>query len=175
VAKRLGTLVTVNIVLIVNGRILKNERDTLVKKKRNRMFRKKKTPYRKAKEKAWNTFSEYIRKRDCLQSTGSLERGFCCSCHRLVEYKNSQAGHFLDGRGNSILFEETGVHLQCSGCNIWKHGNKIAYYDFMRDIYGQEHIEKLKAQAKQTKTFTTSELIKLTEELKCKIKEIENV
>lgn len=134
--------------------------------------RKKKTPYKKAKEKAWNTFSKFIRKRDCKRTTGTLEKGICCTCGALVKYKDSQAGHFIDGRNNSILFEPTCVHLQCSSCNIWKHGNKIEYYDFMRRNYGQDHIERLKVQAKQVKTFTVSELKKLTKKLK---KEIENV
>jgi len=66
--------------------------------KKKQKKKTKKTPYKKAKEKAWNTFSEFIRKRDCRKTTGSLDRGICCTCEALIAYKGSQPGHFIDGK-----------------------------------------------------------------------------
>lgn len=37
----------------------------------------------------------------------------CTTCDAVKHYKSMQAGHFLAGRGNSILFENNNVHPQC--------------------------------------------------------------
>lgn len=73
------------------------------------MIKNKKTP----KKKAWDAFSRYIRTRDCLKSTGDRNRGACVTCGRVFDFKKLQAGHFIPGRVNSILFDEQCVHAQC--------------------------------------------------------------
>ena len=66
-------------------------------------IRNKQTPkssISKLKKKLWTLFSKYIRLRD------SDYRGICscCTCGIKKHYKEMQAGHFLPGRRNSILF-----------------------------------------------------------------------
>jgi hypothetical protein len=64
-----------------------------------------------AKDKAWRAFSEYIRTKECLETTGSPFGGICVTCGREYDYMELQAGHFLASRCNSILFEENvGTH-----------------------------------------------------------------
>lgn len=57
-----------------------------------------------------------------------------------------QAGHFLSGRSNGILFDERGVHPQCSiPCNQQPDGVVgKAYYDYMVKNYGQDVIDELR-------------------------------
>lgn len=97
----------------------------------------KKTERARAKEKAWKAFSEYIRARD----------GRCVTC---PTGKAQQAGHFIDGRHNAVLFSEEGVHGQCYHCNIGLKGNKLEYFLFMERTYGREVIDRLMQESKHT-------------------------
>ena len=77
---------------------------------------------KRLKSKAWNAFSDYIKDRDCLATTGSLGRGVCYTCGKEFERKDLQAGHLKNGRTYSILFDEENVKIQCKTCNIFKNG-----------------------------------------------------
>ncbi|KKT68112.1 MAG: hypothetical protein UW63_C0087G0007 [Candidatus Uhrbacteria bacterium GW2011_GWF2_44_350] len=111
----------------------------------------------KVKKEAWGAFSKYIRLRDGLISMGSKETGKCFTCGRvtpLFTLYGGQAGHFIDGRGNAVLFEEELVHLQCRQCNLFKHGNKEAYETKMVELYGSKKVEALKQLRHTTKEYT---------------------
>lgn len=71
------------------------------------------------------------------------------------------AGHFIAGRGNTILFEETNVHPQCYVCNVRKHGDQLNYYRFMVSTYGEDEVIRLTKLSKKTHPFTRDELTTL--------------
>ena len=104
------------------------------------MIREKKRP---AKNKCWVQFSRFVRLRDCLKTTGTTTKGKCCSCGREHPFGKLQAGHFLPGRTDNILFDEKGVHAQCYFCNCERQGNWPGYYRFMQKEYGQNVIERM--------------------------------
>lgn len=120
------------------------------------------------KKKAWKLMSEYIRRRD------SDWKGFakCCTCGVIKPWKEQQAGHFLGGRRNSILFDTRNIHAQCSGCNLFKQGNTVKYFRFMQAKYGDEVIEELERLDRIDKQFTPKELKDLIEEIKWKIQKL---
>lgn len=91
----------------------------------------------------WNVFSQYIRLRDCLLTTGTIWKGKCVTCGKIYRFNYLQAGHFIPGRKNSVLFNERCVHAQCFRCNVVLGGNWPLYYRFMQRTYGQETIEEL--------------------------------
>ena len=97
------------------------------------------------KRKAWKEFSLWIRLKD------SDPDGFnvCVTCGVRRYYTELQAGHFLAGRTNGILFDERGVYPQCVRCNIFLRGNVEEYYPFMLEKHGQEVIDELKRKKKQ--------------------------
>ena len=116
------------------------------------------------KKKLWKLFSLYIRQRDADY------RGIasCVSCLAQKHWKEGDAGHFIDGRHNSILFDERQVHFQCKGCNggLMRGKEKPKdvkknYEIFMVWEYGQAVVNELKALDKQEKRFTVSELEEL--------------
>ena len=121
----------------------------------------------------WRVFSEYIRKRDCLLATGSLEYGECFTCDFSGLISELQAGHFIPGRHNAYLFSERGVHAQCVKCNLWLGGNPHEYRRRMVELYGEDVTMKLEVEARENKKFTISELERLKKELKEKIKILE--
>jgi len=113
------------------------------------------------KKRAWKVFSEMIR-RTRADDDGMA---YCVTCKqefpdkaKKVHWKELQAGHFIDGKGNAILFDELGVHPQCYSCNCMKSGNKIEYFRFMQEKYGDEVIDYLRRKKHQTKKFTIDEL-----------------
>ena len=122
----------------------------------------KKTPYQKAKDKAWSAFSRFIRTRDCLKTTGDPEWGICYTCRTKHNFKNLQAGHYVQGRHNSILFSEDGVNAQCRQCNIFKGGNLKEYRKHLIEEYGEGFPDKLDEQNILRDKFTEEELAEIT-------------
>lgn len=111
------------------------------------------------KKDAWNAFSLYIRTRDSLLTTGGTNNCVCVSCGKTFPRLGVgciQAGHFIAGRTNAVLFSEEGVHGQCGGCNNggrMRGGSNLAvirYYQFMLREYGQETIDRLILESNRT-------------------------
>ena len=104
------------------------------------------------KEHAWKEFSLFIRNRG---SVNGFNRCITCSTFRPV--KELQAGHFVPGRGNSVLFDERNCWPQDYVCNVRKHGNLLPYYDFMEEKFGKEIIAELRTLAKIPKQMRHSD------------------
>ena len=126
----------------------------------------KKPSVAKLKKKLWKLFSEYIRK----SNANFQEYVTCVTCPITKHWKEMQAGHFIPGRHNSILFDERNVHVQCYGCNVHKQGNTVKYFRFMEKKYGHKVIKELEKLDLENKQFTTNELEKLIEIYKKKLK-----
>lgn len=95
-------------------------------------------------KKLWKIFSLYIRTRDCLRTTMTLDEGLCCTCNRKYNLKELQCGHFIPRSKHAIKYDERNNHAQCYGCNIMKKGNTVEYYEFMKKTHGQEVIDWLR-------------------------------
>ena len=116
----------------------------------------KKITTSKVKAKAWKYFSLYIRLRG---AKGGMNT--CVTCGRVKNYKDLQAGHFLPGRHNSILFDERNCWPQCYVCNVVLGGNGPRYYQFMLKKFGQkviDELEKMDWVTKQMKVFQFQQL-----------------
>lgn len=136
----------------------------MAEKKRSTWSRAKKGSLSAHKKKAWTAFSLFIRTRDCLKTANSLEQGSCVTCGRpypLSGVGGLQAGHFIAGRGNSLLFDERNCHAQCYGCNMGRGGAYVEYFVFMEQNYGREVIEELRRKRHQAVKFTIIELDEL--------------
>lgn len=88
----------------------------------------------------------------------------CVTCGRVCPWRGGQgmfkldSGHFLGGRG-SILFEETCVAPQCSGCNKYGSGKPQEYRRWMEAVYGIEEIERLEFVRRQPLSRTRDQLV----------------
>lgn len=117
----------------------------------------KKLTLSKAKKKAVYAFQKWVRNREKI---GNLNT--CVTCGRMypVEGKGCiQAGHFIAGRGNAILFDERGCWPQCYICNVVKKGNMIKYYKWMLERYGQAVINKLEILDTTTVKYTVQDYL----------------
>lgn len=114
------------------------------------------------KKRVWREFSIFVRTRNA--SPDGINR--CFTCPTYLHWKELQAGHFVRGRLNANLFDERGCQPQCHRCNIHFQGNVVVYYGAMRELYGQEVIDKLIQQNYQTKKWAPGELASLLEKYK---------
>ena len=101
------------------------------------------------KKKAWEQFSEFIRLRDAILTTGTDLELKCISCTKTYPAFGkgcAQAGHFVAGRSHALLFSETGVFGQCYNCNINLKGNWVDYEAQLLIRFGAEYTEACKSQ-----------------------------
>ena len=130
----------------------------------------------KAKKEAWNAFSTYIRTRDCIRFTGDPTQGMCVTCNRPYPFKKLQAGHFISGRGNAVLFDERLVFSQCVGCNgnppYGKGGNYVEYFRFMLDEVGLEKIDEFRHLKNTDKVYKTYDFVDIKIKYELKTKEL---
>ena len=102
----------------------------------------KKLTTSKAKARAWKACSKYIRYRDSYQGYAP-----CCTCGTVKPISGPgciQAGHFIPGRNNAILYDERDIAAQCGVCNVLRQGMWVEYEQFMLKTYGQDVIDELK-------------------------------
>ena len=147
----------------------KREAKKVVKKS---VGRKTKTERQKAKENAWDVFSVYIRRRDCIRFTGNPDEGVCVTCKKPFPFKKLQAGHFIPGRGNAVLFDERLVYTQCFGCNVSKGGNYIEYFVFMEQEWGRSMIDDFRQLRYKIVKYKIDDFIKIKDTFKEKTRKL---
>lgn len=125
------------------------------------------------KSKAWKVFSLYIRLK-AVKEAGQPQTGMgrCYTCGSYKDVKDLDAGHWLQGRHNSVMFDERNVHPQCTACNRFKHGNLIEYTMQMQKEYGMAVCEDLRALNNESKPMKTSDYQEIYKEYTDKLKNI---
>ena len=132
----------------------------------------KKSKKARLKLKAWNLFSEYIRRRDADKS-GLVN---CVTCGKLANWKGDgmQAGHFIPGRTLSILFDYRNCHNQCYSCNVGRSGNQVEYFVYMEKRYGREVIDELRRLKYQARKYGIGDYELLISDLERKIRYLDD-
>lgn len=125
----------------------------------------KKLSVNKLKKDCWELFSKIVR----LSEADEMGMAKCVTCPAVKHWKELQAGHFIPGRHNAILFERRGCHPQCYVCNIPLKSNPRNYDAYMRVKYGAKVIKELEALDRTTKQFTVLELQAFKEKLKVEL------
>jgi len=138
-------------------------------KKKALVKKRSKSTKAKLKKKTWDMFSKYIRMKY------ADENGYakCITCGKIKHWRELQAGHYIDGRSNAVLFEEDLVHCQCFSCNCMLHGNKSEYASFMYKTYGEKRVDELRRLSKFSVTYSIADLELLHEKFKKKADELE--
>lgn len=130
----------------------------------------------------WPLFSEYVRKRDCISTTGNIDNGVCYTCERTYPYDKLQAGHLVTGRKDNILFDEENIKIQCYSCNVVKNGQQGLFlinrieelrrqgksleesYQYILDAFNKKEIK-----------YSLDDLINLYKYYQDKLKEFDNI
>lgn len=115
-----------------------------------------------------------------MRLKASDENGYasCVTCGYTAHYKQMDGGHFISrGKTATKLIEEN-IHTQCKGCNLRQgKGDStvfLAYYDYMKDMYGEDFIEELREKSREVKKWDRWELEEMYKEINEQIKEIED-
>ena len=117
-----------------------------------------------AKKRAWSAVSKYVRH---LYSTDGICACYTCGMSKPV--KDMQAGHAIQGRGNSILFEIDGIRPQCPGCNMWQGGRLDIFIPRLMDEIGRQRYDELLALKAKPKKYTVEDLLNIESEYKEKL------
>ena len=104
------------------------------------------------KAEAWKFFSIWTR----LKYSDKNGYVYCYTCGKRMFWKNdgAQAGHFNQGRRNSILLNEKEVRPQCYECNYYYYGKQHEFGERLRKEIGEEEFKKVKQQKHKTVKFT---------------------
>lgn len=115
-------------------------------------------------------FSEFIRRRD------ADEYGYirCISCDKIVKWKESDAGHFVNRGINSLRYDEKNVNAQCRHCNRFREGNAIGYHRGLILKYGDDVIEYLEIKKGNYCKLGKFEINALAAEYRKKLNELKN-
>ncbi len=122
-------------------------------------------------KKAKETFSRYVRIRDCVKTTGNSYYGQCITCGKVCAYEELHCGHFISGRGNSLFFDENNSNAQCAICNTSLDGNPEIYRMKMIRKHGIKEVERMEGLRHSPLKISASEFIILNKIYREKIKE----
>jgi len=133
-------------------------------------------PRQRAKRQAWDYLSKALR----LEAADDGGYCTCVTCETVHHWKEMDAGHWIGGRRESILFEEDAIHCQCLKCNRYHHGNPFgvtgkqrsvdaAYNTYMFDHYGQDRMDELLKRNQKSKTHMLAELLEMIDGYKVRI------
>lgn len=124
-----------------------------------------KTRERKTQEECtWKEFSRYIRRRDCIRTTGTLTSGECFTCGGLFDYSKLQAGHIVSRSYGNALFNKDVVFAQCTTCNFKYEGNHIIGYFHLEELVGREAALGIVHKAMGGKSYHILDLAALEDE-----------
>jgi len=116
-------------------------------------------------------FSEYIRRRDCVQGT---QFGHCITCGRLVPWKYADAGHYIKRQHKATRFDPQNVNLQCKSCNCFEQGANEKYKIAIDWKWGSGTAEKLEQRKRNRTDYRDWWYAEKIKEYQVKIKEMED-
>ena len=118
----------------------------------------------KAKKKAWDAFSLWIRQSN--EQGGLIE---CYTCGKFRTLKEISAGHAIGGRNNAVLFDERIVKPQCAGCNIFGRGQyQIFAYKLIKEL-GMGVFEDILTKSRVPVQYKTYQYQEIEEKYKAKL------
>lgn len=122
----------------------------------------------KLKAKLDRVFSEYIRLRDANKD-GYVK---CISCGKIIHWKESDCGHYINRAEMSTRFDEKNCNGQCRFCNRFREGNMIGYTQGLMKKYGQGILDELQVKKNRTSKLSEFEYAHLIEYYKGQVKQL---
>jgi len=117
---------------------------------------KKKLSRSKIVKKLDAIFSRYIRKKN---SKNNLAK--CFTCGKVDEWLYLQCGHFQSRRHYATRWSEVNCQVQCSGCNIFKHGEQYKFSLELNKKYGSTTANDLHIQSHKEVKYSTDDLLEM--------------
>jgi hypothetical protein len=115
-------------------------------------------------------FSEYIRLRDSKNGLIS-----CISCGKIVEWKQSDCGHYINRKHMSTRYDEINCNAQCRSCNRFSEGFIQGYRKGLIKKYNVETVDLLEIKMYNTCKLNQFEVNLLIDIYKKKLIEIKKI
>lgn len=124
------------------------------------------------RQEAWKWFSIWVRLFYSDQD-GYLT---CYTCPERGFWKGDsfQAGHFNQGRTNSILLHEKEVRPQCYSCNCCRYGEQHAFGERLRKEIGEEEFQEVKRQKHKQVKYSKKDWMGFASHYQCESVKIAN-
>ena len=110
------------------------------------------------KKTVWKSCADYVKLREA-NIHGFLK---CITCNKTMHYKDEScnAGHFVPGRGNEVLYDDTHIFPQCAGCNCDGGGEQYKFGEFLKKKYGYDNatLEEILQMRHKSRKYTLEEL-----------------
>lgn len=87
-------------------------------------------------------------------------------------WRDSQAGHAIGGRTNSVLLDVSIIRVQCVSCNVFLRGNYPIFTTKLIKENGLDWWEAKLANARQIVKYTRADLEEMIESLKQKLQDL---
>lgn len=125
-----------------------------------------------------NDVADLVQRLVRLKAADSNGMVKCWTCPTVKHWKEMQGGHFIERGKTATKMLEENIHPQCPGCNMYgmKQASKIL--DYRREMvawYGEEFVQWLEDEAKQTVRHTRQELLSLSADYAAQIKHFEAI
>jgi len=115
-------------------------------------------------------FSIFIRLRD------SHDGIVCCiSCGKLVHWKESDCGHYINRKHMATRFDEDNCNAQCRSCNRFDEGNIQGYRKGLIQKIGEKSVDMLEIKKFNICKISQVEVNWLTKYYKKKILEMKKL
>lgn len=112
-------------------------------KKGKKKAKKKLPSIASLEKKLWNIFSKWIRRRDCLRTTGDPAWLLCFTCQKRTPFNEAHAGHFVRRGCKPLKFEPQNVQGQCAYCNCYRDGEQALFLVELEKLYGRHVVDQL--------------------------------
>lgn len=126
---------------------------------------KKLPTLKRAKVRAWDAISLYVRQVDA-DPEGYVK---CFTCSTTKHWKELDAGHFIH---NKLDYDLDNLKPQCFSCNRKKSGNLAIYLERLLELCGHEVVEELMRKKNIVTNYTVTDLLAIEEKYKNLTKEL---
>ena len=80
----------------------------------------------------------------------------CYTCGRVMDWKQSQCGHFISRSYLATRFDLNNLRVQCVGCNVFGGGKPLDFEENLKEELGKKAVEEMKARRHKIMKFSPS-------------------
>ena len=105
-----------------------------------------KTEKQKARDRADQWFSRYIRLKNAIDYGGTIVTR-CYTCNKTYKVKDLDCGHYINREYISVRFNENNARPQCTYCNRYRSGKHFDFGVKLAKEIGVEEFDNLRQMA----------------------------
>lgn len=157
----------------IQVKVAKLKQETKQKQRRIKKIDKKHNSISYLVKQADTLFSKYIRLRDSLKTTWTLEKCKCITCWNTYDFKKIQNWHFASRRFYQTRWLDKNCNAQCYMCNVWLWWEQFKHWKAIDKMYWEWTAEQIMKLAHKMEKINPDEIKQEIENIKTKLKDYE--